>query len=619
VGFEWGYRIDNRISGAILDWSSLLDPARRKLLTRYDDKPSLPMRKVKAKAEVEEIASDCDNECEFTDPSPDKKLGDTAHRKRKRDRDVVRAKRQLKSKIRKQTPTLDASSNFIDERPTKLSWNSSSQLQFAQEPSISWNHILEFHKKNNSKSDHLSTSSKQKWFGLEFAHSTKSTTNAASTILAGPTFESSEGKREEPPSIVATTDRGPSAIDDIASKVKLKARQQGSAATDSITDPMEPATRKQCWFGLELAPSPTRSVSKFQTPPASESAANEQPSSNSVQKTTSSARAVTLSEPTSPTDTKNENIIAAKTTPTKVTPRTTKAKHPTPSSARLKHPTVGPKLAKIPLEPSKDFIGWSIRHIPKKDGATYINFYSPHKGYQFRSRPEVKRFIKLMEETGSEEDAIKEFKRGDKTQTNNKAPTKETPATKDRPVKEKTEISDSFTSRNQPTVVGEGDEVYAAWWPSKARKTAPVFFAGTVKSVSIAEVGSGRLCHIKYADGDELKDIDESMVFPKDEYLHNNLKPIFDVGNKVFSAWWPGTKSKASPSWYPGIIKGKREKPRGGAYGPLVLYDILFDDGDVRSVCLSHLHLRYLSDDVLFLLLTGAFQRRRSLCIFACK
>lgn len=35
-----------------------------------------------------------------------------------------------------------------------------------------------------------------------------------------------------------------------------------------------------------------------------------------------------------------------------------------------------------------------------------------------------------------------------------------------------------------------------------------------------------------------------------------------------------------APAWYPGKIRARRILPRGGIYGPTVLYDILFDDGD---------------------------------------
>ena len=64
------------------------------------------------------------------------------------------------------------------------------------------------------------------------------------------------------------------------------------------------------------------------------------------------------------------------------------------------------------------------------------------------------------------------------------------------------------------------------------------------------------------------------------------LKPILEVGDEVYSAWWPTPekrKTNTDSSWYEGRIKSVRRKVvhnSGNEYGATYLYDIDFDDGD---------------------------------------
>ena len=64
------------------------------------------------------------------------------------------------------------------------------------------------------------------------------------------------------------------------------------------------------------------------------------------------------------------------------------------------------------------------------------------------------------------------------------------------------------------------------------------------------------------------------------------LKPILQVGDEVYSAWWPTPekrKNNTDVSWYEGRIKSVRRKVihnSGNEYGATYLYDIYYDDGD---------------------------------------
>ncbi|KAL7549166.1 hypothetical protein ACHAWF_012441 [Thalassiosira exigua] len=62
-----------------------------------------------------------------------------------------------------------------------------------------------------------------------------------------------------------------------------------------------------------------------------------------------------------------------------------------------------------------------------------------------------------------------------------------------------------------------------------------------------------------------------------------NLKPLFDIGDEVYAAWWDpkdkAIKNKRGAQWYYGKIRAFDEKGHG-EYGPFRIYDIIFDDGD---------------------------------------
>mmetsp|Transcript_10528 Transcript_10528/g.21869 ORF Transcript_10528/g.21869 Transcript_10528/m.21869 type:complete len:675 (+) Transcript_10528:1027-3051(+) len=125
-----------------------------------------------------------------------------------------------------------------------------------------------------------------------------------------------------------------------------------------------------------------------------------------------------------------------------------------------------------------------------------------------------------------------------------------------------------------------GDEVYAAWGNVGKKKKA-LYYPGSVKNSE--EVGAGarrrRLYRIAFEDGDVAYDVEEYDISLKQEYLEANLKPLLEVGDACYAAWWPTKGRRDQPAWYPGKIRSYKDKV-GGRYGPVRLYDIAYDDGD---------------------------------------
>jgi hypothetical protein len=59
-------------------------------------------------------------------------------------------------------------------------------------------------------------------------------------------------------------------------------------------------------------------------------------------------------------------------------------------------------------------------------------------------------------------------------------------------------------------------------------------------------------------------------------------KPLYPIGSYVCAAWWPSPQRKSKPKFYHGVVKNYTfKKDRDYGYGPLVLYDVLFDDDAV--------------------------------------
>lgn len=61
------------------------------------------------------------------------------------------------------------------------------------------------------------------------------------------------------------------------------------------------------------------------------------------------------------------------------------------------------------------------------------------------------------------------------------------------------------------------------------------------------------------------------------------LKPVFEVGDLVYAAWWPDQKSRhnnVNSSWFPGIVKNYKRIHFDSPYGTTRTYHIRYDDGD---------------------------------------
>ena len=145
----------------------------------------------------------------------------------------------------------------------------------------------------------------------------------------------------------------------------------------------------------------------------------------------------------------------------------------------------------------------------------------------------------------------------------------------------------------QPSSVGtfkNGKRVYAAWWETSTRSGPPVYYPGKIASSKIVN-GSTVLYDIHFDDGDELDGIDSSLVISSRRYRKKNRKTALHVGDEVYSAWW-GEDAKRRvhcnydyrsiivPTWHPGVITKVTEDGCGGQYGPFLLYEVAFDDGD---------------------------------------
>ena len=66
------------------------------------------------------------------------------------------------------------------------------------------------------------------------------------------------------------------------------------------------------------------------------------------------------------------------------------------------------------------------------------------------------------------------------------------------------------------------------------------------------------------------------LVTPSPVKKKSQLKPRFNVGDEVYAEY-------SHNSWYPGKVKFYKEVDSDSKYGPIRLYDIIFDDGDERK------------------------------------
>eukprot|EP00804_Cyclotella_cryptica_P029745 CCRYP_015218-RC/>CCRYP_015218-RC protein AED:0.02 eAED:0.02 QI:476/1/1/1/0.83/0.57/7/1681/1140 len=668
IGFEWGSRIQHRIPGAILDWSNMLDLCQRKILLNYGKMPSLSIARLNTKATVKSDVSSSDEECELIVAMSETKHNETKGKQKRRDRDddgdrmVKYGRRGKNDDVR--SFLIVNSDTFKDERPHRLSWSSTAHDQSARDTrfemsSVSWDKIIEIHRKNISANNFASISSNEKcWFDVHhvvsvspaYAHVLSTDTRSVESSFEKGLSGSSESENEKQYHSLMKShpaaQRQPQVMHEVtpietALLVRHHSRKNSSRTEDSgmnspksfkVTEVTTNCEKR--WFDLEIAESrPANTLNKFQISLRKidfekqtyitnlETMRTSCPFSAAVtphhtlhaEATTTNTEKKTISIESVPCDTATTNNrkhsdtsidklnadANGETMPDPIAEEAAKkvgqqTSKPTSSTVQYNRQMVGPEGTKISSEQSEEFVGWSVRRMSRKDGGTYCYYYSPQLGFRCRSKQDVKRFIKILKEKGNEASAIKEY---GLALARKKAPTKtKTPTIDETPPNS---LDSGNAAIHPASMLGEGDDVYAAWWSTKKRKVQPVFYLGVVKSVRLSETGNGRsrVYDIRYADGDELNGIDEGLVIPKHEYIHNNLKPVYMLGDKVYSAWWPETKNrKRRPSWYPGIVKGRRELPRGGRYGPSIVYDILFDDGDEHDDVEDHFVFLRVSD-----------------------
>jgi hypothetical protein len=88
---------------------------------------------------------------------------------------------------------------------------------------------------------------------------------------------------------------------------------------------------------------------------------------------------------------------------------------------------------------------------------------------------------------------------------------------------------------------------------------------------------------------DSVSDEEHEFTMSQDKSSHNqtphptavqskkNLKPLFEINDRVYGPWWPDNNRNSDPSWYAGVITNYITV-QPGKYGPVRHYDVLYDD-----------------------------------------
>lgn len=519
----------------IQDWAKLLDETQQKAINSYRD-AFLPSNVKKAKVRDVDVTSDEEHEFDG-DFVGDERRKHVMPKKKKMRPEIEfhhDTNRNNKRNQCKRGELVTASNDFVDERPKKISWNPRAKRLFDNRIKFQLSRAIrdkatEVLKKQASVNKPCTTN-KQRcgWFDLEFAAPNCSQSNGQSHSTPDPALAKSNGKSS------------------------AKKRSWSEA--------------EKLWSEIK----PTQPHKK--TPHATHDVARPEADMSNAPKAI-------------------EPLIDAATT--KSTPTAAKV-----SQHEKRSPAIS-KNSEIPMVPSQDFPGWYTRYVPRKSKGGDYYYYSPRMKFMFRSRREVKRFLEILRDKDDEADAMDQYNRRfvRKSPLKKKKEARKTSNAADKQLNRtkaiapialseigqgsRRECSASLSAIPSPSrekrLLREGDEVYAPWKKNKRQKS-PVYYFGVVLSIKGGDCS--RVCDVRLHDGDLLQDLDESHVISKDEYLNNSLKHVYSVGDKVYSAWWPAKYRKIPPSWYPGKVKGVRVLPRGGKYGPSVLYDIDFDDGD---------------------------------------
>jgi hypothetical protein len=529
-----------------------LDEKMQKVMQSYGDITS-PMHAKKPKRKAVERAVDADEDFEFDDTVIEMKQ--PKHRPLKKmyhESDSVYGKMHKRKKVKhKAIDVPSASSNgFIDERPKKISWNGRIKHQHAdmcqfQLPAAAQKRALELYK--------------------ERLNDTMSTCN---NVMRGCWYD----------------------LEHVALKQSnVVAIEENAVPTDP---PAKSKPKKRLWSEVENLWS---SGVEFAQPKAITSHELVDAAPISIAKDT-----MVVTE-----DSKATKPIPSPKKTAEISPSTKSLQNTIPASTPTedKKRDAALRSDEIAMRPSEDFPGWFVRYVPRKSGAGDYYYYSPCQKFKFRSRPEVRRFIEILERTGNEKDAMSAFKSSLKkpvmatditggrkpsempaqvTDSASKVTSVGNACNKAKPhingnsplniqktvktadnasgkksskkpaqvtaVNASTERSDGNACNkampHKNVILRQGDEVYAPWRRNKNQKS-PAFYSGVVVSTKVGYGGCSRVYNVRFDDGDELNNIDETLVIPKDEYIKNSFKHIYSCGDKIYSAWWPEKKRKA--------------------------------------------------------------------------
>lgn len=206
------------------------------------------------------------------------------------------------------------------------------------------------------------------------------------------------------------------------------------------------------------------------------------------------------------------------------------------------YPTVSKKESLYPAKPA-EFPSWTIRRIPraqvrsKKGPSKDDYFYSPILGIRFRSKLDVRRFLKCCLSTnGKEEAAFEKF------------------CAMYKDVKRMPKNS-------------------ARKMPDKAPSLKYKVLEFVPPSNAILEKNKGE-------DECEKKAGVEDAAQNLRAIANTYSKPFIKKGQQVYACW--SGPDGLGQVWYPGRVWDIKEYP-GSEYGPQRKFDVVFDDGDTES------------------------------------
>ena len=228
--------------------------------------------------------------------------------------------------------------------------------------------------------------------------------------------------------------------------------------------------------------------------------------------------------------------------------------------------TATDKELKYPALPATEFgNNWTVRSIPRAKGNVIDKYwYSPIMGYRFRSKTEVTHFIECIKKSsGDEQQAIIDFNGSKKLGQSKK--------------RSATGSIISVKSKRLPSLSQEPSPRKAS--PAPRFKVLEYIEPSNLEDDNVAKVKEDNRTteidsSLEVTATDYIK-IDSSLKAKTSEYI----KPVIKKGEKVYACW--GGKDGKGTLWYPGRTWDTKSSP-GGEFGPVRMYDIVYDDGDME-------------------------------------